>query len=136
MVGTGTRTAPLFVAIIAVFVVAVTILRQLLFGGAWQAGLVIAIVLSLAMNLVSYFLCDRFVLWANKAKLVTAAEAPRLTKIVEELAPQFGLVAPRVAIIPTQTMNAFATGRNPKHAVVAATEGILRQLDDRELRGV
>ncbi|HTT26553.1 MAG TPA: M48 family metalloprotease [Thermoplasmata archaeon] len=135
MVGPGARTAFLFVAIIALFVVVGAILGEYLFG-SFLAGLVVALVLSLVMNLVSYFFCDRFVLWSNNARIVTAAEAPRLAKIVDELAPQFGLVAPRLAIIPTSTPNAFATGRDPQHAVVAATEGILRMLNDRELRGV
>src|SRR5580693_1690191 len=135
MVGPGTRTAFLFVAIIALFVVVGALLGEYLFG-SFLAGLVIALGLSLVMNLVTYFFCDRFVLWSNKAKIVTAAESPRLAAIVAELAPRFGLIAPRIAIIPTQTPNAFATGRNAKHAVVAATEGILRMLDDRELRGV
>ena len=135
MVGPRVRTAFLFLAIIAIFVVAGGLLGEYLYK-SFLAGLVIALVLSLAMNLISYFFCDRFVLWSNGAKLVTASEAPRLARLVEELAPQFGLVAPRIAIIPSQTPNAFATGRDPKHAVVAATEGILRMLDDRELRGV
>jgi len=129
------RSALLFVVIIALFVVIGAILGEVVFNSA-LAGLIIALGLSLAINLVSYFWCDRFVLWANKAKVVSDSEAPRLAKIVHELAPQFGLVAPRIAIIPTQTPNAFATGRNEKRAVVAATEGILRLLDDRELRGV
>lgn len=129
------RTAGLFVAIIALFVVAGGILGEY-YTGSFLGGLLIALILSLGINLISYFLCDRFVLWSNKAKIVTPAEAPRLAKLVDELAPQFGLVAPRLAIVPSQTPNAFATGRNPKHAVVAATEGILRLLDDRELRGV
>lgn len=129
------RTALLFAVIIGIFVVAGGILGEYLFG-SFLGGLIIALVLSLAINLVSYFLCDRFVLWSNGARIVTAAEAPRLARMVDELAPQFGLVAPRLAIVPTATPNAFATGRDARHAVVAATEGILRLLDDRELRGV
>ncbi|MCI4367630.1 MAG: M48 family metalloprotease, partial [Thermoplasmata archaeon] len=135
MVGPGVRTGFLFVAIVALFIVVGAVLGQYLFGSV-LAGMIIALGLSLVMNLASYFFCDRFVLWSNRARIVTAAEAPRLARIVAELAPQFGLVEPRIAIIPTQTPNAFATGRNAKHAVVAATEGILRMLDDRELRGV
>src|SRR5580693_5697889 len=135
MVGPGTRTAFLFVAIIALFVVVGALVGEFLFQ-SFFAGLIVALGLSIVMNLVTYFFCDRFVLWSNRAQIVTAAQAPRLAAIVAELAPQFGLVEPRLAIIPTQTPNAFATGRNPSHAVVAATEGILRMLDDRELRGV
>jgi heat shock protein HtpX len=133
--GTAARTALLFGAIIALFVVVGGLVGAYLFGSFW-AGLVVALGFSLVLNLVSYFLCDRFVLWANHARIVSPAEAPRLGRIVAELAPQFGLVAPRLALVPTQTPNAFATGRDERHAVVAATEGILRLLDDRELRGV
>lgn len=135
MLGPRARTALLFVGIIALFVAVGGVLGDYLFG-SFLAGLLVALSLSLLLNLVSYFFCDRFVLWANRAQVVTDAEAPRLAKIVRELAPQFGLVAPRLAIIPTQTPNAFATGRDERHAVVAATEGILRLLNDRELRGV
>jgi heat shock protein HtpX len=135
MAGPLTKTALLFAVIIALFVVVGGLLGEYLFG-SWLAGLIIALGLSLVLNLVSYFACDRLVLWSTKAKIVSAAQAPRLAKIVDELAPQFGLVAPRIAIVPTQTPNAFATGRNERHAVVAATEGILRMLDDRELKGV
>jgi heat shock protein HtpX len=133
--GTGLRTALLFGAIIALFVVVGGLLGAYVFG-TFLGGLIVALGFSLVMNLASYFFCDRFVLWANRAQIVTAEEAPRLGRIVADLAPQFGLVAPRLAIIPTQTPNAFATGRDERHAVVAATEGILRMLDDRELRGV
>jgi heat shock protein HtpX len=135
MVSPSLRSAALFVAIIALFVFVGGLLGEYLFGSA-LAGLIVALGLSLVLNLVSYFFCDRFVLWSNKAKVVSYQEAPRLANIVNELAPQFGLVSPRIAIIPTQTPNAFATGRDERHAVVAATEGILRLLDDRELRGV
>jgi heat shock protein HtpX len=135
MAGPLTKTALLFAVIIALFVVVGGLLGEYLFG-SWIAGLVIALSLSLVLNLVSYFACDRLVLWSTKAKIVSAAEAPRLAKITDELAPMFGLIAPRIAIVPTQTPNAFATGRNERHAVVAATEGILRMLDDRELKGV
>ncbi len=133
--GAGARTAILFATIIALFVVVGGLLGSYLFG-SFLGGLVIALGFSLVLNLVSYFYCDRFVLWANHAQIVTAAEAPRLGRIVAELAPQFGLVAPRLAIVPSQTPNAFATGRDVRHSVVAATEGLLRLLDDRELRGV
>jgi heat shock protein HtpX len=130
-----TRTALLFAAIVALFVLVGALVGNYLFG-SFLAGLVIALALSLALNLVSYFFCDRFVLWSSGAKIVTPEEAPRLARLVNELAPEFGLVAPRLAIIPVATPNAFATGRNERHAVVAATEGILRLCNDRELRGV
>jgi heat shock protein HtpX len=133
--GARLRTALLFSAIIALFVVVGGLLGAYLFN-SYLAGLVVALGFSLVLNLVSYFFCDRFVLWVNRAKVVTPAEAPRLARIVADLAPKFGIVSPRLAIIPTQTPNAFATGRNERHAVVAATEGLLRMMNDRELTGV
>lgn len=129
------RTAILFAVIIALFVVVGGLVGEYLFQ-SWLAGLIVALSLSLVLNLVSYFACDRLVLWSTKAKIVKPEEAPRLARIVDRLAPIFGLEAPRIAIVPTQTPNAFATGRDERHAVVAATEGILRILDDRELTGV
>ncbi|MFY9717454.1 MAG: M48 family metalloprotease [Thermoplasmata archaeon] len=133
--GTLGRTAVLFAVVVALFVAVGGLVGEYLLG-SWLAGLVIALVLSLALNLVSYFACDRLILWSTHAKIVSPAESPRLARIVEELAPRFGLRSPRLAIVPTQSPNAFATGRDEAHAIVAATEGILRLLDDRQLRGV
>jgi heat shock protein HtpX len=133
--GPRIKTAVLFAVVAGLFVLVGGLVGEYLFG-SWLVGLVIALGLSLVLNLVSFFACDRLVLWSTKAKIVSPAEAPRLARIVDELAPQFGLVAPRLAIVPTDTPNAFATGRNERHAVVAATQGILKMLDDRELRGV
>ena len=135
MVGPRLKTATLFVVIIALFVVVGGLVGEFIFG-TWIAGLIVALSLSLVLNLVTYFFCDRIVLWSTKAKIVPPEEAPRLAKIVHELAPEFDLVDPRIAIVPTQTPNAFATGRDERHAIVAATEGILRMLNDRELKGV
>jgi len=133
--GARVRTAVLFTVIIALFVVVGGLVGEFVFQ-SWLAGLIIALGFAVALNLVSYLFCERIVLWSTKAKIVSAAEAPRLAKIVDELAPSFGLEAPRLAIVPTQTPNAFATGRDERHAIVAATEGILRMLNDRELKGV
>jgi heat shock protein HtpX len=135
MAGAATRTALLFAAVFAVFVAVGGLVGEYVFG-SWLAGLVVALGLSVVLNLVAYFASDRIVLWSTHARIVGPAEAPRLAQAVNELAPRFGLVAPRLAIVPSVTPNAFATGRDERHAVVAATEGILRILDDRELRGV
>ena len=135
MVGPRVKTLLLFGAIIALFVVVGGLLGEYLFGSL-LAGLAIALGLSLAINLLTYFFCDRIILWSNGAKIVRDDEVPRLAKIVHELAPQFGLVSPRIALVSSETPNAFATGRDARHAVVAATVGILRLCDDRELRGV
>ncbi len=135
MLGPRVRTALVFAALIAVFVVAGGILGAWLTGSVW-VGLLLALGLALVLNLASYFFCDRFVLWSTHAQLVQEAQAPRLYRIVHELAPVFGLRAPRVAIIPSPSLNALATGRDAKHAVVAATQGILSACDDRQLRAV
>ncbi|MCI4358053.1 MAG: M48 family metalloprotease [Thermoplasmata archaeon] len=135
MFGPRSKTLLLFGAIIALFVVVGGLLGQYVFGSP-LAGLIIAISLSLAINLVTYFLCDRLILWSNHARIVREEELPRLARIVQGLAPRFGLVSPRIALVNSETPNAFATGRDDRHAVVAVTVGLLRLLDDRELTGV
>ena len=101
-----------------------------------KTGLIIAIVIALVMNFVSYFWSDKIVLMSSGARLVTQAEAPELYAIVANLAQRAGIPMPRVAIIPDETPNAFATGRDPEHAVVACTEGILKLMTRPELEGV
>lgn len=90
-----------------------------------QSGAIIALGVGLLLNGFSYFFSDRIVLMTYRARVVTQQDAPQLYAIVENLAQRAGLPMPRVAIVPEQTPNAFATGRNPDHAVVAVTEGIL-----------
>jgi len=92
--------------------------------------------LSLAMNLGAYFFSDRIVLAMHHAREVSPAEAPELHRMVDDLSRRAGIPKPRVYILPDDQPNAFATGRNPAHGVVAVTEGILDLLDARELRGV
>ncbi len=135
MIGPRLRTLLLFGVIIALFVVVGGLLGDYLFGSA-LAGLLVALALSLAINLLTYFFCDRIILWTSGAHLVRDDEVPRLAAIVRELAPLFGLRAPRLALVDSPTPNAFATGRDDRHAVVAATVGILHLLNDRELRAV
>ncbi len=101
-----------------------------------QSGMVLALALGLVMNGVSYFFSDKIVLASYGAQPVTQAEAPELHAIVANLAQRAGLPTPRIAIIPEDTPNAFATGRNPEHAVVAVTEGIMRILSRPELEAV
>jgi heat shock protein HtpX len=97
-------------------------------------GLVIAFVIAVVMNFGSYWFSDKLVLRMYRAQPV-GPEHP-LSRIVARLAQQAGLPMPKVYVIPTLSPNAFATGRDPQHAAVAATEGILRILDERELEGV
>jgi heat shock protein HtpX len=101
-------------------------------GGA--NGLMIAFVLAAIMNFVSYWFSDKMVLRMYRAQEV--GQGHPLYQITERLARQGGLPMPKVYIIPDSSPNAFATGRNPEHAAVAATEGILQVLDERELEGV
>ena len=101
-------------------------------GGA--NGLMIAFVLAAIMNFVSYWFSDKMVLRMYRAQEV--GQGHPLYQITERLARQGGLPMPKVYIIPDSSPNAFATGRNPEHAAVAATEGILKVLDERELEGV
>lgn len=104
------------------------------FGG--QQGVVIAFIIAMVMNLGSYWFSDKLVLRMYRAQPVSENEAPELYAIVKNLALKASLPMPRVYIIPGDTPNAFATGRDEHHAVVAVTEGILRILNRDELEGV
>jgi heat shock protein HtpX len=97
-----------------------------------QMGFCIAAV----MSLYSYWFSDKMVIKAYKCREVSKHDNPRLYNIVAELAERAGLPMPRVYIVPEEQPNAFATGRNPKHAAVACTEGLLKMMNDNELRGV
>ena len=105
-----------------------------LFGG--QQGVVIAFIFAMVMNFGSYWFSDKLVLRMYKARPVSESEAPELHAMVKNLALKASLPMPHVYIIPGDTPNAFATGRDERHAVVAVTEGILRILDRDELEGV
>ncbi len=107
-------------------------------GGALggRSGLTIALVFAAAMNFFSYWFSDKIVLAMYHAKPVEQAEAPALFAIVERLAARAQIPMPRLYLIPEDQPNAFATGRNPKHAAVAVTTGILRLMDEQELEGV
>ncbi len=105
-------------------------------GGDPTAMMIGFLVFALLLNLVSYFFSAKMVLASYRAKVVTPEQAPRLHRIIDRVVLRAGIPKPTVAIIPSKTPNAFATGRNPKHAVVAATEGIMELLEDDELEGV
>jgi heat shock protein HtpX len=103
---------------------------------AGQQGAVIAFVFALAMNVFSYWFSDKIVLRMYRAQEVTEAQAPELYNIVADLAQRAQVPMPRVYMIPSPALNAFATGRNPKHAVVAVTEGLMKSLDRSEVTAV
>ncbi len=105
-----------------------------LLGG--QAGMAYAFVFACVMNFVSYWFSDKIILMSYGAKEVTEAQAPDLYRIVRRLAQKANIPVPRVYIINSPVPNAFATGRNPNHAAIAATSGILERLDESELEGV
>ena len=104
------------------------------FGG--QNGMVLAFFIAAAMNFVSYFYSDKLALAMYRAQPVTREQLPRVYEVVERMTGRLGLPMPKIYVIPTESPNAFATGRNPKHASVAVTNGILNLLNDEELEGV
>jgi heat shock protein HtpX len=123
------KTAVLMAAITALFMAIGSVL-----GG--QQGMMIALVVALGMNFFSYWFSDKLVLKMYNAQEVDPTSAPQFYGMVRELAERAQLPMPRVYLIQEDAPNAFATGRNPQHAAVAATTGILRVLSERELRGV
>lgn len=123
------RTALLLAVLTALFGVAGNYI-----GG--QSGMIVALVVALGMNLLTYWSADKIVLRLQDAHEVDEANAPELYAIVRELAGKAGLPMPRVYMMHNPQPNAFATGRNPKHAVVAATTGLLELLTREEVAGV
>jgi len=120
------------------FLLVVLTCLLILVGGAvgGRQGMAIAFVLALVMNAGSYWFSDKIVLGMYGAQPVTEAEAPQLYRIVRQLAAEARIPVPPIYIIQDDSPNAFATGRNPQHAAVAVTEGILRIMNEDELRGV
>ena len=119
--------------LLAALTVLVMIIGNLLGG---RQGMIIAFFFAIIMNFGSYWFSDKIVLRIYRAKPVSEAEAPDLHRIVRQLVQQADLPMPKVCIMPSESPNAFATGRNPQHAVVAVTQGILRLLDENEIKGV
>jgi len=105
-----------------------------IFGG--QNGMLLALIFAAVLNFVSYFFSDKIALAMYRAQPVTREELPRAYQIVELLTQKAGIPMPKIYVIPTDSPNAFATGRNPNHASVAVTQGILNLLNDEELEGV
>jgi heat shock protein HtpX len=123
------RTGLLLIVMSALLVVA---------GGALagQRGMEIALIFAVVMNAISYFFSDKIALKSSGAQPVTREQLPRLHAVMERLAAKASLPVPKLYVIPEEAPNAFATGRNPHHASVAVTEGLLNLMNDDELEGV
>src|SRR2546430_8250966 len=133
--GAVVRTFVLFALLTGIFVLFGWAIGTVWLGNA-LGSIVLFLLLAGAMNAIAYFASDRIVLWSYRAKLVTEAEAPGVYRVVRQVRQGAILPITKVVLVPSPTPNAFATGRNPAHAVVAVTEGILRILSEDELRGV
>ena len=133
--GARIRAAGLFLLLTAIFVGFGWIIGTVFFGD-WLSTVVLFLAIAGLMNAVSYFFADRLVLLSYRARPVLEADAPMLYRVVQRVAGMNQLPMPRVYIVPAAAPNAFATGRNPRHAVVAVTEGALRVLNERELTAV
>lgn len=120
--------------VLLVFLAAILMLIGGAVGG--RGGITIALLLALVMNLGSYWFSDKIVLSLYGAREVSEAEAPQLYQIIRGLVQRAQLPMPRLYLMSSPSANAFATGRNPQHAAVAVTEGMLRVLDQREIEGV
>ena len=134
-VGATVRLLFLFTILTAIFILVGFFIGGMFIGNA-ISGMIFFLAIASALNIFAYFFSDKMVLWSYRARIVSKEEAPKLYKIVERVAMKAEIPMPRIAIIPTDTPNAFATGRSPKNAVVAATDGILKLLNDSELEGV
>ena len=120
-----------------VLLVALTALIVLIGGSlGGMRGTVFAFIIALVMNVVSYWFSDKIVLAMYRAKPVSETEAPELYSLIRKLTTEAGLPMPKLSIVPNEMPNAFATGRNPSHAAVAVTEGLMRILDRSEVEGV
>jgi heat shock protein HtpX len=121
----------------AFLLTALTLLLLLLgaaFGG--ERGMTIALIFAVLMNGTAYFFSDKIALMSSGAQPISKEEAPRLYEVMERLAAKSNLPMPKMYLIPQPAPNAFATGRNPSHASVAVTQGLLELMDDEELEGV
>lgn len=127
-------TSQLKTVVLLALLSALIILLGGLLGG--RTGIIIALVLAAFMNVGSYWYSDKIVLSMYRARELAPEEAPLLHRMVGELAQAAGVPMPRVCVVPEETPNAFATGRDPEHGVIAVTDGIMRLLPPEELRGV
>jgi heat shock protein HtpX len=121
-------------AMLMAFLIAILAIGGQMAGGT--GGMLLFGFIGLVLNLLSYWFSDKIALMAHRAQPATREQLPQLYEIVERLTRKAGLPMPRIYVIPSMAPNAFATGRNPSHAAVAVTEGILKLLDRRQLEGV
>src|SRR5512133_1614088 len=121
-------------AMLMAFLIAILAIGGQMAGGT--GGMLFLGFIGLVLNLLSYWFSDKIALMAHRAQPVTREQLPVVYEIVERLTRKAGLPMPRIYVIPSDTPNAFATGRNPSHSAVAVTEGILKLLDRRQLEGV
>jgi len=138
-IGANRRNSVVLVVILTALLAVFGFVVGFALSGAWQGGLlavVIAVVIAMLLSAVSYYSGDSIVLAASSAKEQTEQTAPQLMNVVRELAVAANLPMPRVHLIDDTAPNAFATGRDPKHASVAITTGLLQKLDREELQGV
>jgi len=133
--GATLRMLALFAGLMLIFT-AIGYLLGTFFFKDWILGSLLFLGIAVLINFISYFWSDKIVLWSYGAKIVSQAEYPRLYKVVTDVCMRADLPMPRIAIVPTKTPNAFATGRNKNNAVVAVTDGIMSLLPDDELAGV
>ncbi|HET7213231.1 MAG TPA: zinc metalloprotease HtpX [Terriglobia bacterium] len=120
-------------ALLALLTVVLLLIGQL-FGG--ERGMIFALIVAAVMNFGSYFFSDKIALSMSGAQPISREDGPRIYQIVERLAGKANIPVPKIYLIPTDSPNAFATGRNPNHASVAVTRGILDLCDDQEIEGV
>jgi len=120
-------------ALLAALTVLIVLVGQAIGG---RNGMIIALVIAAVTNFVSYFFSDKIALMTYSAQPASREELPRVYQVVERMTQRQGLPMPKIYVIPTDSPNAFATGRNPSHASIAVTRGILQLLDDEELEGV
>ena len=121
----------------ALLLTALTLLLMIIgraFGG--QNGMIVALAIAVVTNFIAYFFSDKIALATYRAQAVSREELPRVYAVVERLTQKIGIPLPKIYVIPSDSPNAFATGRNPRHASVAVTRGILNLLNDEELEGV
>ena len=128
------RTFGLF-ALLTLLFVGIGYIIGAIYGGT-ILSMIIFLIFAGLINSIAYFFSSKIVLWSYHAKIINEKEEPRLYRIVKKVAEKAGIPMPKVAIVPIDIPNAFATGRNPKNAVICATQGLLKMLNDDELEAV